>query len=171
LVKYFQKRIHTLQREGFDDLLQECLIHWYYRRDQHDATKPAAKKTFMRHVFKNKISDLLEERVSVKRKAMYQSISLDELMSGMDEDMYPDALVVEDENFDEALRSDMSVVLRRATTKLSRRQREMCRLIKVEGLNMMQVSQKLNIPRGTLFDEVVRIREVFRDEGLTDYLQ
>ena len=77
----------------------------------------------------------------------------------------------EDQNFEDALRSDISGVLRRALRKLSCRQREMCRLIKVEGLSMNQVSQKLNIPRGTLFDEVLRIREVFRNEGLKDYLR
>ncbi len=171
LVRYFQKRINTLQREGFDDLLQECLTHWYFVRSRYDDAKSAAKKTFMRHVFKNKILDLLEQRVSVKRRAVYQSISLDQLVDGLDEDSYPDDLVFEDQNFEEVLRSDVGRVLKRAMAKLSGRQREMCRLIKVEGLNMKQVSQKMNIPRGTLFEEVLRIRAIFRNEGLTDYLR
>jgi len=171
LVKYFQKRIATLQREGFDDLLQECLTHWYFVRDRYDDRKAANKKTFMRQVFENKIFDLLEQRVSVKRKAVYQSVSLDELTEGLDGETYIDELAVEDQNFEEVLRSDVGRVLKRAMAKLSGRQRELCRLIKVEGLNMKQASQKMNIPRGTLFDEVLRIREVFRDEGLTDYLR
>jgi len=171
LVKYFQKRINTLQREGFDDLLQECLTHWYFVRDRYDDGKSAAKKTFMRHVFENKILDLLEQRMSVKRRAVYQSISLDELVDGLDEGSYPDALTFEDQNFEAVLRSDVGRVLKRAMAKLSGRQREMCRLIKAEGLNMTQVSKKMNIPRGTLFEEVLRIRDVFRNEGLTDYLQ
>ena len=171
MVKYFQKRIATLQREGFDDLLQECLTHWYFVRGRYDDTKAANKTTFMRQVFENKIFDLLEQRVSVKRKAVYQSVSLDELTEGLDGETYIDELAVEDQNFEEVLRSDVGRVLKRAMAKLSGRQRELCRLIKVEGLNMKQASQKMNIPRGTLFDEVLRIREVFRDEGLTDYLR
>jgi RNA polymerase sigma-70 factor (ECF subfamily) len=147
------------------------LTHWYYVRCRYDDAKPAAKKTFMRHVFENKIFDLLEQRVSVKRKAMYQNISLDGLIAGLDEDEYPDELSFEDQNFEEVLRSDIGRILKQAMSKLSGRQREMCRLIKVEGMNMNQVSQKMNIPRGTLFDEVLRIREVFRNEGLTDYLR
>ena len=103
----------------------------------------------MRHVFENKIFDLLEQRVSIKRKAVYQSVSLDELVDGLDENSYPDALAFEDQNFEEVLRSDVGRVLKRAMAKLSGRQRELCRLIKVEGLNMKQVSQKMNIPRGT----------------------
>ena len=125
----------------------------------------------MRHVIENKIFDILEQKESQKRKVMYQSISLDELILGLDEENFPDQLMFEDQNFEDALRSDISGVLRRALRKLSCRQREMCRLIKVEGLSMNQVSQKLNIPRGTLFDEVLRIREVFRNEGLKDYLR
>lgn len=124
----------------------------------------------MRRVFENKILDLIEERMSIKRKVMFKSISLDELISGMDEDAYPDELLFNDQSFEEVLRSDIGRVLKRVMARLSRRQREMCRLIEKEGLNMNQVSKKMNIPRGTLFDEVLRIREVFRNEGLTDYL-
>jgi len=124
----------------------------------------------MRRVFENKILDLLEERMSVKRKVMFQSISLDELIDGLDEDAYPNELLFDDQSFEEVLRSDIGRVLKRVMERLSRRQREMCRLIEEEGLNMNQVSKKMNIPRGTLFDEVLRIREVFRNEGLTDYL-
>ena len=140
-------------------------------RGRYDDAKEATKKTFMRRVFENKILDLLKLRVNVKRKAVYQSVSLDALVDGLEEDAYLDELAVEDQNFEEVLRSDVGRVLKRAMAKLSHRQREMCRLIKVEGLNMKQVSQKMNIPRGTLFDEVLRIREVFRNEGLTDYLR
>lgn len=171
MVKYFQKRINTLQREGFDDLLQECLTHWYFVRSRYDDAKSATRKTFMKHVFENKILDLLEQRLSVKRRAGYQSVSLDELVDGLDENSYPDELAFEDQNFEEVLRSDVGRVLKRAMEKLSGRQRELCRLIKVEGLNMKQVSQKMKIPRGTLFEEVLRIRDVFRNEGLKDYLR
>jgi len=108
--------------------------------------------------------------MSVKRKVMFQSVSLDELIDGLDEDSYPDELLFDDQSFEEVLRSDIGRVLKRVMARLSRRQREMCRLIEEEGLNMNQVSKKMNIPRGTLFDEVLRIREVFRNEGLTDYL-
>lgn len=129
--------------------MQECLTHWYFVRGRYDDAKSTTKKTFMRHVFENKIFDLLEQRVSIKRKAVYQSVSLDELVDGLDENSYPDALAFEDQNFEEVLRSDVGRVLKRAMAKLSGRQRELCRLIKVEGLNMKQVSQKMNIPRGT----------------------
>lgn len=147
------------------------MAHWYFVRSRYDDAKSAAKKTFMRRVFENKILDLLKLRVNEKRKALYQSVSLDELTEGLDEETYIDELAVEDQNFEEVLRSDIGRVLKRAMAKLSGRQRELCRLIKVEGLNMTQASEKMNIPRGTLFEEVLRIRDVFRNEGLTDYLR
>ena len=100
----------------------------------------------------------------------YQSIAIEELNKDFDGDDYSEGLAVDDENFDAALKSDMSDVLLKALEKLSRRQQELCHLIRKEGLSMREVSKKLNIPRGTLFDEILRIREVFRNEGLKDYL-
>jgi RNA polymerase sigma-70 factor (ECF subfamily) len=169
LIRHFQSKFTVLECEGFEDLLQECLTHWFFKRDQFDPLKPAAYKTYMAKVIVNKLQDIAESQGRQKRKALYKSVSIDELL-GDDEDLSAGFLSVEDENFDKALKSDACDVLLKALEKLSRRQQELCRLIREEGLSLNQAGSKLNIPRATVYDEILRIREVFRREGLKDYL-
>lgn len=114
--------------------------------------------------------DVIKERESQKRKGYYQSVSLEELTADFDSDDYSDDLAVEDENLASVIKSDVSEILLRANKKLSRRQKEICRLIQIEGLNLKQTSERLKIPRTTLYDDIFRIRDVFREEGLRDYL-
>ena len=170
MVRYFQRKFRVLKREGDEDLLQECLTHWYFKRDQHDSTKPAACKTYMSKVVENKIMDILESTTRHKRKLAYQSVALEDLIKNFDSDDYSDDLAVEDENLKAALKTDIKVVLLRAIEKLSHRQQKLCRLIQDDGLNLKQASERLNIPRTTLYEDVFRIREIFREEGLKDYL-
>lgn len=146
------------------------MTHWYFTRDQYDPSRPAACKTFMSRVIENKLMDIIKERESQKRKGYYQSVSLEELTANFDGDDYSEDLAVEDENLASAIKSDVSEILLRAYKKLSRRQREICRLIQIEGLNLKQTSERLKIPRTTLYDDIFRIRDVFREEGLRDYL-
>ena len=40
-----------------------------------------------------------------------------------------------------------------------------------EGLSVKEVAEQLRIPRGTLYEEIKRIRKVFADHGLDDYLR
>ena len=92
-------------------------------------------------------------------------------MSHINEEECSDHAISDDKSFKAVLTSDINLILLKVLEKLSHRQQELCRLLQEEGLNMTQVSEKLNIPRGTLFDEILRIREIFRNEGLKDYLQ
>jgi len=151
--------------------LQECLTHWYFKRNQYDPSGPAKCKTYMSQVIENKLMDIVKLKERQKRKTIYQSISLDELLSHINEEECSDHEIPDDESFKETLTSDINLILIKALEKLSRRQQELCRLLQEEGLNITQVSEKLKIPRATLFDEILRIREVFRNEGLKDYLQ
>lgn len=40
-----------------------------------------------------------------------------------------------------------------------------------EGLSVKEAAERLRIPRGTLYEEIKRIRRVFADLGLGDYLK
>ena len=169
LIKQFQMQFKVLDRESLDDLMQECLTHWYFKRDQYDLCKPANCRTYMRRVTENKLRDIVKAKVRNVRKALYNSLPIDMFLID-DEDDLSGCFTVVDHDLENAAGDDLSKLLARAIEKLSHRQRELCRLIQEDGLNMKQVSERLNIPRGTLFDEILRIRDVFRQEGLRDYL-
>ncbi|MFQ6029237.1 MAG: hypothetical protein ACE5Q6_17300 [Dehalococcoidia bacterium] len=65
--------------------------------------------------------------------------------------------------------SRLRLSLEAARSRLSPRQRQL-----LEGLlseyPMSHLSQRLGVPRATLYDELERIRRIFRDEGLHQFL-
>ena len=169
LVRHYQKRFVVLRREDTNDLMQECLAHWYFRRDRYDPSR-AGYKTFMQRVIKNKLRHIIEAKKRNIRKALYTSVPMDVFLIDDDDDL-SGCFLVFDREFEHMSYEDLITVLARAMDKLSRRQKKLCRLIKDEELNMSEVSERLKIPRATLFDEILRIREVFQKEGLKDYLK
>lgn len=64
--------------------------------------------------------------------------------------------------------SDLGTDLRAAMQKLTPRQREICDLLLRESVT--PAARELGIPRSTLRDAVTKIRAVFRDAGLEEYL-
>lgn len=123
----------------------------------------------MRRVTENKLKHILEAKGRNKRKALYSSLPMDVFLVD-DEDDVAGSFVSVDQTLEALLHQELIDTLSKAIQKLSYRQREVCYFIQFDGLNMNQISKRLNIPRSTLFDEVLRIREVFRKEGLRDYL-
>jgi RNA polymerase sigma-70 factor (ECF subfamily) len=170
LARYFYKRFEILRRDGFDDLYQESLIHWCAKRRLFDLTDEELCGPVMRRVIENKIMDIIESKHRQKRKIIYQTISLNDPAFERDEEENVKQFIADEESFRESFKCDIQDVMRRAKEKLSRRQRELCRLFEIDGLNWKEVSERLNIPRATLYEEVLRIREIFREEGLKDYL-
>lgn len=80
-------------------------------------------------------------------------------------------LKVEGDALDLLMKSELPEVLSKALEKLSFKQKELCRLLGEEGLNVKQASRHLGLPRSTLQEEIKRIRKIFRDEGLEEYLE
>lgn len=175
LVDEFQRMWSCLRKEGFDDLLQECLIHWLFARDKYDSTREASQQTFMGRVIRRKLTDLVRERETDKRKATYVAASLDEplgddqddrtLLDKIDEGMATDA---SSDRFSQVLlRIDLSKVLR----KLTPQQKRLCRLLGEGELTVNEACECLRTPRSTVYDEIERIKVIFMKEGLHKYLE
>ena len=64
------------------------------------------------------------------------------------------------------LQIDLATVL----TRLTPQQQAICRLL-TEGETVTVISRSLKVPRTTLYDEMKRVRRIFRDAGLKDYLE
>ena len=125
----------------------------------------------MSKVIQNKIWDIIKEKRRQKRMMSYQTVSLDALLEYDDDDECVGHIASDEESFKEVFKSDVGDVLEQTLSSLSRRQQELCRLFRDEGLSIREASRRLKIPRTSLSEEIRRIREVFREEGLTDYLQ
>jgi RNA polymerase sigma-70 factor (ECF subfamily) len=175
LVNEFRGKQPCLQREGVEDLMQECLTRWFFVRDDYDPTREASPKTFMGRIIRNKLTDILREQQADKRKVAHLTISLDvplgndadsaTLLDKLDDsaatDSYTDAFSEVD------LRMDLAKVLQ----KLDSRQKNICHLLGKDGLSIKEASNRLGTPRSTTYDEIERIRKIFQKEGLQEYLE
>jgi RNA polymerase sigma-70 factor (ECF subfamily) len=175
LVNEFQEKWRCLEREDFDDLLQECLTHWFFAKDDYDPRREASQKTFMGRIIRNKLTDLVRERESDKRKIAHLTVSLDEPL-GDDEDSPAlidkiDEQTVSDTAPNPFLGIQLKIDLSKALQKLTPKQKELCLLLGEKGLTVKEASEYLKTPRSTIYDELKRIRTIFMKGGLEDYLK
>ncbi len=163
LVSNFQKSCPWLKGFDFEDLLQECLVHWYLKRDRYMQERGASVRTFMAKVVKTRLQMILREQQADKRKAMYEATSLDESV-GEDEIPLGEMLVNPESSTDYAVRLDIEAVLELLTPL----QKDICRLLAQE-YPVKQVAERLGKPRTTVRDEIKRIRQVFLQKGLKEH--
>ena len=176
LVGEFRRRSRSLEREEFDDLMQECLAHWIVVRRKLAPDPDAPPVGYMAQVLRNKLTDLIREREADKRAGEKEALSLDAALDGSDDGLTLADLLAEEESAqqDEAGAVDRHharIDIGRALARLTPVQRQLCRMLGEEGLTVKEAAERLRIPRGTLYEEIKRIRRVFADQGLGDYLK
>ena len=154
-----------LERE---DLVQECLFHWWTQRPRYTETRGASIETFLRRVVQAKLIDLEREIKAQKRGSGRQADSLDRPLN-LEE---PDADALGDtvaSNANTEGEATLQVSLEVALSRLSPQQKQI-----IVGLaeqdQMSHISQRLGVPRATLYDDLKRIRRIFQDEGLNQFL-
>lgn len=77
LIHDYRESWKCLKRDDFDDLLQECLMRWLEVRDTYEQDRKASEKTFMARIVRNLLINIVEKATAEKRKAFYDSESLD----------------------------------------------------------------------------------------------
>ena len=170
LVRDFQRGQDGLAQEAFEDHLQECLLHWFFKKDKFDPAREVSLKTFMKSVVRNKLLNILAEKKAKKRTVQMKSISLNDFLEEGETPTMEKFFGVESQTLRMMADQELSSALQKAFCKMSPRQKELCRLLGEEGLNVSEASKRMSIPRTTLNEEIKRIREVFRKEGLENYL-
>ena len=176
LVGEFRRRSRSLAREEFDDLMQECLAHWIVVRRKLPPDPDAPPVAYMAQVIRNKLTDLIREQAADKRAGEQEALSLDASLDGSDDGMTLADLLADNES---AQPDDPGAVDRRharidigrALERLTPVQRQLCRMLGEEGLTIKEAAERLRNPRGTLYEEIKRIRKVFAELGLGDYLK
>src|SRR5688572_24379573 len=77
LVAVFLHEQDVFTQGDRDDLVNECLLHWWRVRDRYRTEGGASLSTYMRRVLRNKLSDLLEAETAKKRGGFQKPDSLD----------------------------------------------------------------------------------------------
>ncbi len=144
-------------------------MHWWSRRDRYDEHRGASRKTFLRKVVRAKLLDLARGWKAEKRGSGLRPLSLDTPISPDDlegptlAEMLP---AQEDMGSDVAAIADWNKLI----ALLSDRQRRIIEGVKA-GMTKTDLSKQFRISRDTLYEELKRIRQVFRDEGLAPHLE
>lgn len=175
LVKDAQLKWDCLRNQEEGDLVQEVLEHWYRKKHKYDPKRGASLKTFMAAVVRNKIGGIVEFRMAQKRKDEAYTVSLDEPVGDNDESRTLAEETTEDGApkplHDYASGLDRGLDVSKALQKLTGRQQRICSLLSEKNVTMTEVAQVLGIHRSTLYEELARIRGLFKREGLRVYLR
>ncbi len=122
----------------------------------------------MRRVVNAKLVDIERTMKAGKRGGGQYPLSLDAPLSqeGADAQTLGD-LVPAGDTESEVM---SSVIREHLLSRLSAGQRRLALGLEA-GMSMSEISKRLDVPRTTLYDELERIRRVFRDEGLEGFLR
>jgi RNA polymerase sigma factor (sigma-70 family) len=127
----------------------------------------------MARVLRNKLTDLVREMTANKRAGDPGAFSLEAPIDGTDEGLtLGEVLANEQATPDSGIDSRHARIdLMRASALLTPAQQRLCLLLAEEGLSIKEAAERLQIPRGTLYEEIKRIRRIFEELGLGNYLQ
>jgi len=67
--------------------------------------------------------------------------------------------------------SELKIELSRAYQKLTPQQQELCKLLGEEGMSINEACKHFDKHRSNIYRDVLRIRKLFEEEGLKDYLK
>ena len=176
LVGEYRRRSRILGRHEFDDLVQDCLLHWIGVRRKLAPDPDNPPVGYMAQVLRNKLTDSMREQGAEKRAGELGLVSLDATVDGSEDgvtfaeslDASESAQSGED---GETHRHHVRMDLLRALVRLTPSQQRLCLMLGEEGLSIKEAAEQLRIPRGTLYEEIKRIRKVFAEHGLGDYLK
>ena len=175
LVGEYRRRSRILERYEFEDLVQDCLLHWITVRGSLDRDPANPPLGYMATVLRNWLADLVRKRGTDKRSGDLDTPSLDASIDGSDDGMTLAELLDVSQSRDSAgdgeTHHHMHLDLLRACAHLTPAQQRLCLMLGEEGLSVKAAAEHLGIPRGTLYEEINRIRKLFADHGLEIYLR
>ena len=159
-----------------EDLEQDMTADLLERLAKFDPTK-AAQNTFVARVIERKISNMLRCRKAKKRDYRRVSCSLNDEIGEEDGEPIERAETLSQDDCDirigkrrrsleeqNELRIDISMVLSGFPKDL----REIAEHLKYKTVT--ETARSLGIPRSTVYDSIKRLRLLFEDENLGDYL-
>ena len=162
-VAQFQAQYPWLRGLDFNDLLQECLTHWFFNRARFQEGKGASIKTFMAKILSVQLQFVLRKELSDKRKVGHLTESLDKPL-GEGETTLAD-IISADETWPSI---SIHIDVRSALEELTPLQRRICSLLG-QGYSVKRVAEMLGKPRSTVRDEIERVNQEFYRKGLKDY--
>ena len=171
-----QARWKGFSKRGVDyeDLLQECLLHWVKARKSLDFSIVKNPGVFMRRVIDNKMKDLVvrecrdgvgklvsfDAHTALSRFERQDAAAASGQLAHAVDDAEPHYVA---EALDTAL--DFSRVLEQLTPE----QRALCEVLFMEEQSLTEAAKKTGISRAKTYRELLRLRGIFLEFGLKNY--
>jgi RNA polymerase sigma factor (sigma-70 family) len=155
-----------------EDLVQECLLHWWQQRDRYEEGRGASRRTFMNRVLTNKLRDIHRLERAEKRSSFRTALSLDATVGSEEAASLGDLLADPDpaaQPYDRAETSERRERILRASRRLTPRQRQLADGL-AAGRSISELSREHRVSRDTLYGDRKRIQAIYRAEGLDAYL-
>ncbi len=167
IVGDFQRAWHLLRKDGKDDLVQECLIYWLEKKVSYDSSLGVSQKDYMRGVLKNHLWNIKDRIYAKKRKAIYDTESVDECF--LDEDSATPTKKKREPAVEPgvSLKIDMALAIASLTPK----QIQICKMLREEDISSLEISRRLKTHHSTIQREKRRIQKLFEQRGLRVYLK
>jgi RNA polymerase sigma factor (sigma-70 family) len=174
LVNDHIRKWECLRLVDFEDILWECLSHWHMVKGTYSGEKNASCRTYMGRIIRNKLRDIIRRQTAVKREICQHSISINKIIG---EDMDSPTLLEQlsseppaNSSYSPGGEFDKRIDLENVMRRLNPKQKRLCELLMAEP-TITQISKCLETPRSTIYDEIERIRKIFENTGLKDYLE
>jgi len=182
IARLIAKKAHKLskcseyQNNDFDDIMQELHLRWLEIRAQHESERGSIV-TYADIALNNHIRNMIASRRAQKRDDRRCTCSLDDpIDNGNEKGMTRHEVYDQDKYFGttgivnrpQRELDDLRIDVRRALGRLSPRQRELAMRLKTQKVT--EAAQAMKIPRTTLYGWLERIRVVFAELGLDEYL-
>jgi RNA polymerase sigma-70 factor (ECF subfamily) len=181
-VKLIQHKAYQLVgNAGFtdsdrEDIEQDLLMDLLSRLPDYDP-ELAERATFITRIVNRRVARILEKRSAWRRDYRLNEFSLNE------NDWEDDNSVERHENIGEdeyLLRTgkqelptndlrDLIIDVNRVLEILPPEFRDLCERLKTK--TVAEVSRETGIPRGTIYESIQKVRELFQEAGLKDYLK
>ena len=179
LIKYKARQL--VGRVGFteserEDLQQEMVLDLLRRLPKFDP-KRAGRNTFIARIVEHKVATIIEAQKAGMRDYRLCSCSLNdrledeegrsiERMETIDQEDYLRRTVKLSRPMSEL--RNLSIDLRSAVQALPPELRGLCKRLQTESVT--EISRDTGIPRGTIYESIKKLRAIFKDAGLKDYL-
>ena len=179
LIKYKAKRLigqAGFTRSDCEDIEQELILDLLRRLPKYNPRR-AQRNTFIARVVEHRVATLIEAQTAGIRDYRRCRCSLNdrfedeegrsvERVDTFDQEDYLLRTGAQSRPSDElsALAIDVAAVLEGLPPEL----RDLCQRLEAETVT--EISRDTGVPRGTIYESIKELREIFEDAGLKDYL-
>ena len=159
-----------------EDLEQEMILDLLQRLPKYNPDR-AQRNTFIARVVEHKIATIIEARKAGLRDYRLCNCSLNEHLEDEEGGSVERMETIDQEDYlrltgklsrSTAELRDLSIDVRQAIEKLPPELRELCRRLDTDTVT--EISRDTGIPRGTIYESIKKLRAIFEDAGLRDYL-